>query len=103
MATEKRQTQIPGTERASIPEIDEAAEEYRLVRDERMALSTKEAEAKKKLVATMQSHNQSAYRYDDQDGIERNVKLETKVSAKVAKVKGQSSGDTDDTDNVSVQ
>lgn len=102
MATEKRQTQIPGTERLEISDVTEAAEEYRLVRDERMALSTKEAEAKKKLISTMQSHNLSAYRYDDQDGIERNVKLETKVSAKVAKVKSSDSGG-DTTDDVSVQ
>ena len=93
-----KQTEIPGTERPKIDEIDDKAEEYRVVRDERMRLSTKESEAKKAMITAMQNHGQTTYKYVDGDGNERTVKLETKVNAKVAKVKGQGSSDDDNTD-----
>lgn len=96
MAT--KQTEIPGTERPKIDEIDDKAEEYRVVRDERMRLSTKESEAKKAMITAMQNHGQTTYKYVDSDGNERTVKLETKVNAKVAKVKNQGGGGGDEVD-----
>lgn len=103
----KAQTEIPGTERPSIPEVEEAAEDYRALRDERMALAEKEAEAKRTLITKMKAHNQTAYRYEDNDGVERKVILDEKTNAKVAKVKRENpdEGSTvgDGSDGISVQ
>ena len=91
MARSKQQQSLPGEEyqRPSIPEVEEAAEEYRALRDERMNLSEREAIAKKALIAKMTEHNVTVFRYDDSEGIERRVELQTKTNAKVAKVKSK--------------
>lgn len=91
----RKQQEIPGTERPSVPEVDDKAEEYRLVRDERMKLSTKEGEAKKAMITAMQNNGLQVYQYIDSDGNERTVKLENKINAKVAKVKSTGGGDVD--------
>lgn len=88
----KKQTEIPGTEAPSIPAVEEAAEEYRAIRDERMALSEKETSAQAALVAAMTSHNLTSYRYEDSEGNQRKVVLAEVVKAKVAKVKERDSG-----------
>jgi hypothetical protein len=93
MARAKQQQQdLPGPEfkRESIPEIEEAAENYRALRDERMALSEREANAKKDLISQMTTRSVTVFRYDDSEGVERRVTLETKTNAKVGKVKSQS-------------
>lgn len=50
------QMEITGTERIKIPEINRAAAAYEKVRDERMALTTKEVAAKQKLIDVMIEH-----------------------------------------------
>lgn len=93
MAT--KQTEIPGTERPSIPEVEEAAEDYRAIRDSRMQMAEKEAQAKATLIERMKAHSVKAYRYADSDGVERKAVIAEKESVKVAKVKGSESGSED--------
>ena len=68
------QTEIPGTERPKIKEIDKASEEYVTVRDKRMSLTEKEVAAKQQLVNLMHAHADEigrdaegglTYRYSD--------------------------------------
>ena len=87
MSDRSQQTLGEGFERTEIPEITEAAEEYRAYRDERMKLAEKENAAQANLVAKMQAHNQSVYRYEDNTNTSRKVVLAEVVKAKVAKVK----------------
>ena len=63
----KKQTSIPGTEPKSITEVDTAAEAYVEARDERMALTEKEVEAKDALINVMKKHDLSVYRDDEAD------------------------------------
>jgi len=65
--TAKKQTHIPGTEPKSIKEVDTAAEAYVEARDERMALTEKEVEAKDALINVMKKHDLSVYRDDEAD------------------------------------
>lgn len=97
MAKRKEQTTLPGPEfqRASIPEVEEAAENYRALRDERMQLAEREGNAKKDLIAAMTAHQVTVFRYDDAEGNERRVTLETKTNAKVGKVKSARTSDDD--------
>lgn len=75
-ALQKRpvQSEIPGTERPKIKEIDEAAEAYVSVRDKRMSLTEQEVAAKQQLVNLMHAHADEigrdaegglTYRYSD--------------------------------------
>lgn len=61
----KRQQEIPGTERKSIKEVDDAAEVYRTARDARMKKSKVEKEKKTDLVNVMLKHGLSVYRDDN--------------------------------------
>lgn len=61
------QDEIPGTERPRIAAIDEAAEEYREKRDERMEALKDEVELKAKLSAVMQA-NKDKLTEKDEDG-----------------------------------
>lgn len=83
----KKQSELPGVESQSIPEIEEAAENYRSVRDKRMALTEKEVAAKVNLIQVVQAHAKEltpngdgklCYRYDDQL-----VMLTDKINVKV--------------------
>lgn len=86
MATERKQQQIPGTELPSIPELEEKAEDYRALRDNRMALADKEAEAKRALLAELKSRNLTKHVYEDSDGVRRKIEIENKDNIKVRKV-----------------
>ena len=87
MSSTRTQQQIPGTEAPQIAEVEEAAENYRTFRDDRMKLQEKEHEAQQALVAVMQSRNLKQYRYEDGSGVSRVVRLNEVIKAKVAKVK----------------
>lgn len=67
MAKTKKQTSIPGTEPKSITEVDTAAEAYVEARDERMALTEKEVEAKGNLLRVMEKHDLTTYRDESAD------------------------------------
>ncbi len=62
----KKQTELKGIEAPSIPELDEAAEEYVEHRDKRIAVLTQEIAAKGVLLGLMKKHKLERYRYDDQ-------------------------------------
>ncbi len=72
----RRQTQIPGTERKSVPDVEQAALLYIEVRDERMDLSKREKQKKLELLAVMRAHKVKRYKFDDAEGEELLVALE---------------------------
>lgn len=82
------QTEIAGTERLKIPEINRAAASYEKVRDERMALTTKEVAAKQKLIDVMIEHQEKlpengdgekVYAFGDEVVVLKNGKVGVKI------------------------
>lgn len=84
----KRQQEIPGTERKSIKEVDDAAEVYRTARDARMKKSKIEKEKKVDLVNVMLKHGLSVYR-DDNAVPPIIVTVSAKHDVKVTNVDGE--------------
>ena len=70
MSPKRRQTTIPGTERKTHPEVEEAAAEYVIVRDERSELSKRESQKKLELLAVMKAHKLKVYKFYDENGEE---------------------------------
>ena len=95
----KQQTEIPGTERPTNAAVEEAAEEYRAVRDQRMELTKKEKTLQATLVATLKQYNLTSYVFEDADGVEFRVSVKTAEKATVRKVKGDDEEDEDADDN----
>lgn len=62
------QTQIPGTERPAIDEIEEAAEKLRVVRKKRMDLTEDETQLAAALDEAMKKHSVTLYRYAGPEG-----------------------------------
>jgi hypothetical protein len=62
MAKRKKQQALPGMERKTIKEIDDAAEHYVDQRDARMKLTEKESDAKQALIAAMKKHGVETYK-----------------------------------------
>jgi len=58
----KKQTELPGMERKTVKELDDAAEAYVEQRDARMVLSVKEKDAKDALIAVMKKHGLDVYK-----------------------------------------
>lgn len=99
MAKKRKQTEIAGFEQQqqSIPVVEEAAEEYRALRDKRMALQKKEAAAQATLISAMNTHGVKVYTYMDEDEAEQKVVLAEITKARVRKVKpNQDDDDGDD-------
>lgn len=84
-----QQQQIPGTERAEVPAVKEAAEDYRAFRDEHISVGEKAKAAKAVLIQRMKEHGLTAFVYLDEDGNERRVDLSVKENAKIKKVAGR--------------
>lgn len=84
------QTQIPGTERVCIAEVERAAIDYRSVRDERMALTKLETTARDRLLATMTEHDVTLYRYTDGENEDITVEVKTSSKVRVRKTDGAS-------------
>lgn len=93
-----KQTELPGTERPSIKEIDKAADYYVNVRDRRMKLTEQEVAAKAQLLQTVLQHEaklskngdgEIVYRYDEEIVIVKPGKANVKV-------KGARDGDDDE-------
>jgi hypothetical protein len=61
-AKKPKQAQIPGTERKTVKEIDDAAAAYVEARDARKEAGEVEVEAKDSLIAVMKKHGVSVYR-----------------------------------------
>ena len=91
------QLRIAGTERPNrIPEIDEAAEAYRVARNERQAAGKVELEKKALLKDLLKKHDiKDVYFYDDEEGDTEEVKPihEVKEDVKVNKVKNAKAKD----------
>lgn len=93
---QSKQTNIPGTERKTIDEIETAAHEYRNTVAERVALQQREKELKEVLVQAMSKHELETYVYADEEGEELTVKVthKTKVSVRKSKnVEDESEGE----------
>ena len=95
-----KQTELPGTERPSIKEIDKAADHYVSVRDRRMKLTEQEVAAKTQLLQTVLENEKQLskndqgeiiYRYDDEIVIVKPGKANVKV-------KGAHDDEADDDD-----
>lgn len=83
-----KQTELPGTERPTIKEIDKAADHYVSIRDKRMKLTEQEVTAKTNLLQVVLEHERQlskndqgelVYRYDDEIVIVKPGKANVKV------------------------
>jgi hypothetical protein len=103
------QTELPGTEKPADPEIDRAAEEYRTLCAERMAMQVKEEIARDTLLSIVKKRIEAGdmsapspgetlvvYSYVDDEGTTRHVKFTSKEVIKVNKGKGGAGGSSDD-------
>lgn len=80
---EPRQKRLPEMDDPAIAELEALAEEYAPIRDKRQALTKKEAELKKDLLAAMKKHGKEHYHHA---GIDITVVHEKeKVKVKLAK------------------
>jgi len=76
-----KQDELPGMERRDVPEIEQAADSYRQIRDERCALSKRESEAKAALIQVMKNKGRAYYSYNGlivQLSNQENVKVKAK-------------------------
>lgn len=64
MAKRAREQDLPGMEERAIKPLQNAAVEYAEIRDERMALNTRESELKKKVRNLMHEYEKTHYAYD---------------------------------------
>lgn len=101
MAKKPKQSFIPGTEPKRFKDLDEAAEEYREGRDERMEATTVEVERKNKLIELMKKHKLVQYDIPGTDPPEEVVLVVEKEGVKLRKKKlpkatGPDSGDEDE-------
>lgn len=85
-----KQQELKGVERKVIKAVENAADDYVDVRDKRMALTTKEVDARAVLIAAMQDAGVTSYRYDD-----RIITLDSKTKVSV---KADRDGDAEEDD-----
>lgn len=83
-----RQQRIPGTAPPKIAEIEDLAENYRALRDERMKVQDQELDFQQRLMACMKKHKLTAYEYDD-----FKVELTSSEKVKVRKSKEENGVD----------
>lgn len=93
MSPKRKQLNIPGTERKSVPEVEEAAAAFVEVRDERMGLTRKEKLKKFELLAVMKAHKVKRYKFDDANGEELLVELSEKEPDVTVRKTGESEGE----------
>ena len=86
MARRKKQAELPGIERRSIPEIETAAEAYVEARDERMARTDDEVSARDALIEVMNRHKLKVYKDETSDPPLVITLEDTTVTVKVKKV-----------------
>jgi hypothetical protein len=86
-----RQQRLPGTEDAKIDILEDLAQDYAEIRDQRQGLSRREVELKGKLLDLMKAQKKSHYQ---RDGVEITVIVE-KEKVKV-RIKGH--GESEDTE-----
>lgn len=86
-----KQERLPGMEEPTIPDVEQAAEEYREIRDQRMKLQKDEGEAHDKLVQNMHKHGRTVYEFDGYK-----VELVTTEKARVRREKDDTDDDSDE-------
>jgi hypothetical protein len=59
-----RQQELPGTEDRAIQPLEDAAQDYAAIRDQRIALNAEEIGLKAKLLRLMKHHGKQAYHRD---------------------------------------
>lgn len=91
----KRQTEIPGTERKSIKEVDDAAEVYRAAMLARMKKGKTEKEKKDDLIKVMKKHGLNVYK-DDNAVPPLVISLNSTDSVKVTVLKSEAPGVEED-------
>ena len=89
----RKQGYLPGTEPETIAEIEQAADSFRRLRDERMELTRDEVQAQENLLRVMKKHGRREYRYED--GSTRFL-VEIVESAEKVKVKAEASGEAEE-------
>ena len=90
-----KQTQVPGTEPPTYPDIEESADEFRAIRDAWQRVGKKMQTAIANLAKRMDDHGVRDYRFQASDGEWLKVtKTVTKEKVKVAKDKARG-GDGD--------
>jgi hypothetical protein len=94
-----RQADLPGTEDRKIRALEEAAEAYAEIRDERMQLNQREAELKSALLAQMKKLGKTVYH---RDGITITVVAEEET-VKVRVKKASDEDDDEDQDDMPPQ
>ncbi len=87
-----KQSRIPGTEPAEVPDITTAAETYRDCRDERMTMQRQETEAHDDLLARMINHGLEVYEFE---GYIVRVSNKRKASVNRKKDSSESNGEDD--------
>jgi hypothetical protein len=88
MARNRKQKEIPGTERPIHPELDEAALEYAAARDARIAAGVTEKKKLDVLADTLSRLKLTKYEFLDEDGKPFEVTATpTKIKIKVKEIK----------------
>ena len=97
MPRKPRQVTIPGTAAKSLKDIDDAAEHYVAIRDERMEFTKQEVQAQAALLAAMNAHGLKDYRDDNADPPLVVTLTEPGIKAKVKKCTPDNpNGDSDE-------
>lgn len=92
-----KQTEIPGTERAAIPEIEEQAALLHEIVQRRLSIQKQEKEQHAKTLDQMKAHGIEVHKYVGDNGKEMTIRVKTdqKVSVRVSK-NAEADGDEDD-------
>jgi len=84
-----RQPELPGTEDRAIAALEDAAQTYAEIRDQRMALNQRESELKSKLITLMHEHKKTVYQ-------RHGTTIELIEEAETVKVKIKKPGDVEE-------
>lgn len=91
-----RQGRLPGTEDAKIDILEDLAEDYAAIRDQRQGLSRREVDLKKKLLDLMKANKKKVYQ---RNGVSIKIEVEKeKVIVRVKNVDGDDEFDATEAD-----
>jgi len=88
-----RQQRMPGTEDAAITELEDLAQEYVELRDERMKILAQEVEKKGQMLAAMKKHKRTTY---NREGIE--IEIESIGEKLKVHIRKEKDGDGEEVD-----
>jgi hypothetical protein len=100
MPRAKRQPDLPGDgfSRTELPEVEEPAEDVRILKLERAGLNEKVRAAQIRLLEAMQASNLTIHKYMDADNVPRVARVKEKPSVSVERDKSAQEADVDDAD-----